>query len=96
MLLPRTWVNKRKRGQRLLHPAPCAALSAGVDPTDAYHLHVQHIAAAHSFTGINLAVVVPLATDDLVLGATIIGIEGLSTTLALEDRVARAMLVTPP
>jgi hypothetical protein len=67
-----------------------------VDATSAYHIYAQHIAAAHSITGINLAVVAALATDDLVLGATIIGIERVSTTLAVEDRVARAMLVKPP
>ena len=66
-----------------------------MDATGAYHIYVQHIAAAHSITRIDVAVVVPLATDDLVLGATIIGIERLSTTLALEHRVARAMLVKP-
>ena len=64
-----------------------------MDATSAYHIYAQHIAAAHSITGINLAVVVALATDDLVLGATIIGMERLRTTLAVEDRVARAMLV---
>jgi len=58
-------------------------------------IHLRHIAAAHSFTGINLAVVAPLATDDLLLGATIIGIERVSTTPTVEDRVARAMLVKP-
>jgi hypothetical protein len=46
-------------------------------------------------TGIDVAVVVPLATDDLVLGVTIIGIGRLSTTPTVEDRVARAMLVKP-
>jgi hypothetical protein len=56
-------------------------------------IHVLHIAAAHSSTGIDVAVVVPLATDDLVPGVTIIGIERVSTTLAVEDRVTRAMLV---
>jgi len=64
-----------------------------VDATGAYHLYVQHIAAALSITGIDPAVVVPLATDDLVLGATIIGIERVGTTLAVEDRLARAILV---
>jgi hypothetical protein len=51
------------------------------------------MAAARSITEIDEAVVAPLATDDLVLGVTIIGIERDSTTLAVEDRVARAMLV---
>ena len=67
-----------------------------MDPTGAYHIYVKHIAAAHSITRIDVAVVVPLATDDLVLGATIIGIERVSTTLAVEDREAKAMLVKPP
>ena len=64
-----------------------------MDPTGAYHIYVQHIAAARSISEIDEAVVVTLATDDLVLGVTIIGIERDSTTLAAEDRVARAMLV---
>jgi hypothetical protein len=79
----------------MLHLDPCAALTARVDPTGAYHFYVHLIAAAHSITRINLAVVVPLATENLVPGVTIIGIERLSTTLALEDRVARVMLVKP-
>ena len=52
-------------------------------------------AAAYSITGIDVAVVVPFATDDLVLGATIIGIVRVSTTPTVEDRVARAMLIKP-
>ena len=81
----------RERAEAAAPPDPCAALTAWVDPTGAYHIYAQHIAAAHSITRIDVAGVVPLATDDLVLGATIIGIERLSTTLAVEDRVARAM-----
>jgi hypothetical protein len=59
-------------------------------------IYAQHIAAAHSIPGIDVAVIVPLATDDLVLGVTIFGIERVSITLTVEDRVARAMLVKPP
>ena len=93
ILLPRTRVNKGKeKGPRLLPPDPCAALTAWVDPTGAYHIYAQHIAAAHSITRIDVAVVLPLATDDHVPGVTIIGMERLRTTLAVEDRVARAML----
>jgi hypothetical protein len=64
-----------------------------VDATGAYHVYALRIAAAHSIIGINLVVVESLATDDHVPGVTIIGIERVSTTLAVEDRVARAMLV---
>jgi hypothetical protein len=85
------WVRKC----RTVGAHPCAALTAWVDATGAYHSYVQHIAAAHSITRIDVAVVVALATDDLVLRVTIIGIEHLSTTPTVEDRMARAMLVKP-
>jgi hypothetical protein len=84
--LPRTRVNKGERKGRGCCPRPLCCSNCFVRTLLALTIHLRHIAAGHSITGIDVAVVVALATDDFVPGVTIIGIGRLSTTPTVEVR----------